>query len=205
MSFYIKGLDWKSGILTPSSVPFFNSASFNSLTEGEESCPSFFLSAKFLLIGWWWAGKSLMRMPSRPSVSRSRELIKRCLSSFPKVSASGNHFLSRGNESPRWDAGDSGNSGPNFVSSLRIQPTTKWLLNTLSRKNQTVSTVTGSARSEPEPWNKSDIEEVNNKRSWRQIGYRRGAFICQPASHQLSLLQTDGRGVSASPSYHFVG
>lgn len=52
MPFDIKGLDWKSGILTPSSVPFFNSASFNSLTEGEESCPSFFLSAKFLLIDW---------------------------------------------------------------------------------------------------------------------------------------------------------
>lgn len=86
---------------------------------------------------------------------------------------------------------DSGNSGPSSGSSLRIRSTTKWLLNTLSRKNQMVSAVTGSAGSEPEPWNKSDIEGVNNKRSWRQIEYRHGAFICQPASCQLSPLQTD--------------
>ena len=69
-------------------MSFFNSAGFNSLPEGEESCPSFFLPNSYWLVGdelvkaWWECHLGLQ-------CQDQGKLIKRCLSSFPKVGALG--------------------------------------------------------------------------------------------------------------------
>lgn len=65
-------------------------------------------------------------------------------------------------------------------------------MNTLRRKNRTVSVATGSTGSEPEPGNKSESEEVNNKRDRRHLAGRHRTFICQAASRHLPLTISGG-------------
>lgn len=65
-------------------------------------------------------------------------------------------------------------------------------MNTLRRKNRMVSVATGSTGSEPGPGNKSESEEVNNKRDRRHIGCRHRAFICQAASRPLPFTISGG-------------
>lgn len=139
-------------------APSFTRPGFNPRLQGNLARLSSSLPNSYWLVGdelvkaWWECH------PGLPCQDQGK-LIKRCLSSLPEVGAFVNYSLSRGNASAPMRCPDSGNPGPGFAGSLGTRPTTKGLLNTLSRKNQMVSAVTGSAGSQPGPRKKSDSEE----------------------------------------------
>ena len=112
MPFYVKELDWKLGLLTPSPVLALSTVRMPSFTLLvlipclkeknlvllSSSLPNFYWLVGDELVKAWWECYLGLQCQDQG------KLIKRCLSSFPKVSALVNYSLSRGSESPRWGA-----------------------------------------------------------------------------------------------------